>query len=131
MIRTDGLKSYNSFMPGDEEKNLIRRSKNGEREAFRQLEARYYRRIFNFGYAMARNLDDASDIAQEAFVLAWTHIGNFRGESSFITYLNRIARNVSLDLRERRRHSPNLTVDDVLRLRDPDLPPRADGDSPI
>jgi len=98
-------------------------------------------------YQMVRNEEDAWDLAQDGFVRAWRSLGNFRGQSSFFTWLYRIMTNVTLDwLRKKRIESgqefddtiglsriapgamtaPQATVAPVVRLADQEIRPRID-----
>lgn len=72
----------------------------------------YERPVYNLAYRMTGNYDDANDIAAEAFVRVFNAIGRFRGESAFSTWLYRIATNVFLDERKRRRAHPQVSLDD-------------------
>jgi RNA polymerase sigma-70 factor (ECF subfamily) len=85
------------------EREAVARSRRGEREAFDQLVLRYQRDVYRLCYRYVNNHEDANDLAQEAFVKAWRGIGRFRGESSFSTWLYRIAVNACLNFRARRR----------------------------
>jgi len=105
-------------MLNEDEGELIRRCQSGDREAFNRLVERYQGRTYNFAYSLARNHDDAMDVAQEAFVRAWVNMRSFRGDSSFITWLNRITRNLFLDIQKKRRHDPKLSLDEMMDSQD-------------
>ena len=65
------------------------------------------------------NHEDASDLAQDAFVKAYKAIGRFRGDSAFSTWLYRIAVNTCLNFRSARR----LAQEELSEtLADPDAP---------
>ena len=74
----------------------------GDAGAFEVLVVRYQARIVNYAAALTGDSGGAEDVAQEAFVRAWRGLGRFRGESSFKTWLYRIATNVARTYRERR-----------------------------
>lgn len=61
---------------------------------------------------MVRNHDDALEITQDAFVKAYENIANFKGESSFYTWLYRIVVNCAIDLRRRQRRRPTIAHED-------------------
>jgi RNA polymerase sigma-70 factor (ECF subfamily) len=65
----------------------------GDTEAFATLVERHQRTIFNLLYRMLGDYDDAAEVAQEAFLSAYRSIKSFRGDSSFSTWLYRIAVN--------------------------------------
>lgn len=84
---------------GDEA--LVAASRRGDREAFRGLVERYFRRIVAVATGMLRNREDAQDVAQEAFIKAYRNLGTFKGDSSFYTWLYRIAVNLCIDAQRR------------------------------
>ncbi len=92
------------------EQNLIKRCQEGEIEAFEQLIADYEKRILNYCFRMMGNPSDAEDAAQEVFVKVFRFIGNFNGQSSFSTWLYRVASNVCLDLLRKAKRQPQNTV---------------------
>ena len=81
--------------------DLVRESRRGDHEAFRELFDRYHRQVLAVAVGMTGNPDDAMDVAQETFLRAHRNLGNFLGESSFYTWLYRIAVNVAIDHRRR------------------------------
>jgi RNA polymerase sigma-70 factor (ECF subfamily) len=92
--------------PGGEthEQELIRRIQNGEREVFYELVRPYQRRVYGAALAVLRNPADAEDAAQEAILKAFAHIGQFRSESRFSTWLIQIAINEAR-MHRRREHA--------------------------
>jgi RNA polymerase sigma-70 factor, ECF subfamily len=99
-----------------EEKDIIERCRNGSLGAFNDLVNRYEKQVYNFAFRLTNNYDDASDIAQDAFLRVYHAIGTFRGDSSFSTWLYRITTNVFLDDRKRARAHPKLSLDEYLEL---------------
>lgn len=77
-----------------DDKELIRKIRRGEKQAFNELVNRYQKRIFRTVYKLLRNYEDASELTQDAFVLAYQAIKGFRLRSSFYTWLYRIAINL-------------------------------------
>jgi RNA polymerase sigma-70 factor (ECF subfamily) len=83
---------------------LVERAKRGDVQAFEQLISQYEKKVFNTAYRLTGNYEDAADVAQEAFLRAYSSIPEFRGDSSFATWLFRIVHNACLDeLRKRKR----------------------------
>ena len=80
---------------------LVRRTRAGDQEAFRELYERYHRQVLAVAVAMTGGSDDAMDVAQETFIRAHKNLSSFLGESSFYTWLYRIAVNVGIDFRRR------------------------------
>jgi RNA polymerase sigma-70 factor (ECF subfamily) len=104
--------------PKDDE--LVERFRSGERTAFDELVRRHQRSILLLGHRILRSTEDARDVAQRAFVQAYRQLGRFRGESSFRTWLYRIAANLALDaLRKRGREARLALVPDEREGRDP------------
>jgi len=91
---------------------LVRESRLGDKEAFRELVERYQRKIVSVALGMVHNPDDALEIAQETFVKAFESLGNFKGESSFYTWLYRIVVNRAIDFRRRERRHPTVALED-------------------
>jgi RNA polymerase sigma-70 factor (ECF subfamily) len=69
----------------------------GGREAFDQIVVRHRRSVYQVCYRFVNNHEDASDLAQEAFVRAWRGLGQFKGHAALSTWLYRIAVNVCLN----------------------------------
>jgi len=88
-----------------------------EPEAFRELLLRYRRSAVTLAYQMLGNMEDAEDVAQEAFVRVFQAIPRFRGQSAFSTWLYRIVTNLCLGTRRQRR--PTVDLDAV---REPSAP---------
>jgi RNA polymerase sigma-70 factor (ECF subfamily) len=97
-----------------EDDDLIREAQRGERTAFDTLVRRYDQSVLRLALHMLSNEQDAQDVHQEAFIKAYRHLGNFRFECSFYTWLYRIVTNLCLDqLRRRksRREDPATVLD--------------------
>ena len=67
------------------------------RRAFDEIVARHRRSVYQVCFRFTNNHEDASDLAQEAFVRAWKGLGSFKGEAALSTWLYRIAVNVCLN----------------------------------
>jgi len=76
------------------EKELVRRSQNGDAEAFALLVNEHQQFVYNLALRALGNTHEAEDAAQDAFVRAWMALPNFRGQSQFRTWLYRIVTNV-------------------------------------
>ncbi|MGD0264562.1 MAG: sigma-70 family RNA polymerase sigma factor [Candidatus Methylomirabilota bacterium] len=90
---------------------VIQRVLEGEAGAFDVLVSRHQQAIFRLSYRMTRNVEDARDIAQEAFVQAFRSLGSFRRQASFLTWLYRIAMNLCLNHRKATMHEDPAEVD--------------------
>lgn len=88
---------------------LVRKCQAGDDQAFRTLVLRYQRKVFSVAFALVADREEAMDIAQDAFLRVHQRIGDFKGESSFYTWLYRITRNLAIDrLRSRRGEEEEL-----------------------
>ena len=92
---------------------LIARALDGCRSSFGDLVGKYQDRLYNSLVHFLGNATEAEDVAQEAFVLAFTRLEMFRGDSAFYTWLYRIAVNSAISLRRKKR--PSLASDNAAR----------------
>src|SRR6266545_8414656 len=72
---------------------LVRRLKDREERAFREMVEEYGDRVFGLTYRMLGNREEAEDLAQEVFITIFKSIDSFRGDSKFSTWLYRITAN--------------------------------------
>jgi RNA polymerase sigma factor (sigma-70 family) len=79
------------------EKHLIRQAKKGDVLAFENLISGYEKKVYNTVYRFFNNVEDAMDITQEIFIKVFTSLYGFRENSSFSTWLYRIAVNTCID----------------------------------
>jgi len=88
------------------DRELVRESRRGDKEAFRELVERYQRKVLSVAFGMIRDREDALELTQEAFVKAYENISRFKGEASFYTWLYRIVVNLAIDAQRRNRRRP-------------------------
>ncbi len=88
---------------------LIRCSLDGHSEAFGQLVCKYQDRLYNGLVQILRSESDAEDAVQDAFVLAFTKLESFKGNSQFFTWLYRIGYNVAISRIRRRKQTLSLS----------------------
>ena len=95
------------------EKEWIAAARQGDQEAFAELVRLYEKRVLALTLRMCKNPEVAAEAAQEAFLSAWQGLRFFREESSFSTWLYRLASNASVDmLRREGRHQGHASLDD-------------------
>lgn len=76
--------------------SLVRRfTEEGDESAFAEIVTRHRDRIYSIALSLLRNSSDAEEIAQDTFIRAHRGLANFRGDSSLITWLHRIAVNLA------------------------------------
>jgi RNA polymerase sigma-70 factor, ECF subfamily len=86
-----------------EDITLVRRTLSGDQEAFSSLVEKYKDPVFNVAYRMLGNPTEAEDVAQEAFVRAYTQLHTYKETHRFSTWLLSIASHLSIDQLRRRR----------------------------
>ena len=92
---------------------VVNRCRDGSRSSFRELYELYKDRMYSLCVRMLGNTEDAEDALQETFVRVFRSLGSFRGESSFHTWLYRIATNTCIEhLRKRKREYSDECLDD-------------------
>jgi RNA polymerase sigma-70 factor (ECF subfamily) len=116
--------------PSPSDRVLITRCQRGDIEAFNLLVQRYERVVFNFAYRLAGNYDDANDVAQDAFVRAYSAIHTFRGDSAFSTWIFRITTNLYLDEKKRRKTRNATSLDEVIALEESSVERQIEDPSP-
>jgi RNA polymerase sigma-70 factor, ECF subfamily len=99
---------------------LLRRLKNGDQAAIKELVTDYGNKVINICYRFLLNKEDAEDISQEVFIEVFQSIRTFRGEAKLSTWIYRIAVTKSLDEIKRRNRKKRLSslgsilhIDDV------------------
>ena len=80
----------------DSDLEIVRRVQEGDVAAFDQLVLKYRGRVYSVIYNLTSNREDASDLTQDAFIKSFQSINRFQGQSSFFTWLYRIAVNSTL-----------------------------------
>jgi RNA polymerase sigma-70 factor (ECF subfamily) len=95
------------------ERTLVVAAKNGNEQAFETLFKRYRRKTLSVVLRYTRVVEDAEDIVQQSFYKAFVHLCQFQGESSFSTWLTRIAINEALMFLRRIRPVREVSIDDI------------------
>ena len=104
-----------------EDSMLISRSQGGDRSAFNALVQKHHGRAYQYAYRLCRNSDEAQDIVVEAFLRVYNAIHNFKGQSSFITWLYRIMTNCYLDHKKRDKSKRNVSLEAALQTESGEL----------
>lgn len=103
-------------VPPEKDDILVALATKGDKDAYRQLVEKYQSKVMGLAFEVVRNREDAEDITQETFVKAFLSLGGFKGQSSFYTWLYRIAYNMSVDFKRKlnRRGGVHVEFKDTL-----------------
>jgi RNA polymerase sigma-70 factor (ECF subfamily) len=89
---------------------LVRLAQAGDTRAFDELVRRYRDKVYRLSYKILRHEEDAAEALQDAFLSAYRGLKNFKAESTFSTWLYRIATNASL-MKYRRRRDGHVSLE--------------------
>jgi RNA polymerase sigma-70 factor (ECF subfamily) len=103
--------------------DLVHASKNGDVTAFEELLKRYDRKLLRIAQSVTQNKEDSQDAVQEAFLKAFQHLGEFREDSKFSTWLIRITLNQSVMKLRKQRAAREVSLDEDFQA-DGDMLPR-------
>ena len=92
---------------------LVKAARDGDMRAYDQLVQRYQERIYATVYHMTSNHEDANDLAQETFIKAFSALKSFKGDSSFYTWVYRIAVNKTINFLKQRKNKTSLSLNDL------------------
>jgi RNA polymerase sigma-70 factor (ECF subfamily) len=107
----------------EEDLALVRRAQKGDLSAYDELVRRYQERVYATVYHMTANHEDANDLAQETFIKGYQALKSFKGDSSFYTWVYRIAVNKTINFLKQRKNKTHLSLNDLdfNAENDPDL----------
>lgn len=102
---------------------LVQNAQQGDVAAYDELVRRYQERIYSTIYHMTSNHEDAVDLAQETFIKGFQALKSFKGDSSFYTWVYRIAVNKTINFVKQRKNRTHLSLNDLdfNAEHDPDL----------
>lgn len=103
----------NSLSERDKDWLVVQQVQAGNVGAFDQLVQKYREQIFAIIYNMTGNREDASDLAQDAFIKAFQAIGRFKGKSAFYTWLYRIAINGTMTFLKKNRRRRFINYESI------------------
>jgi RNA polymerase sigma-70 factor (ECF subfamily) len=93
---------------GTGDADLVQRARGRDEAAIRAIMQANNRRLYRIARGILRNDSEAEDVVQETYVRAFTHLESFRGDSTFATWLARIAMNEALGRLRKQRPSVEL-----------------------
>jgi RNA polymerase sigma factor RpoE len=102
---------------------LVERAQRDDIAAYDELVRRYQERIYATVYHMTSNHEDANDLVQDTFIKAYRALKTFKGDSSFYTWVYRIAVNKTINFLKQRKNRLHMSLNDVDfdAEKDPDL----------
>lgn len=89
---------------------LAEKAAGGDRAAFEKIVRKYEKFVCTTVYSVLRNTEDSFDVSQEVFLKLYHSIGSFKGESSFSSWLYRIAKNAALDFVRKDKSGRNVSL---------------------
>jgi RNA polymerase sigma-70 factor, ECF subfamily len=107
--------------PDNSERSLVQRAQRGDEQAFATLFQLHKKRVYSVCLQMTKDVADAEDLTQEAFMQVFRSVNSFRGDSAFSTWLYRVAVNTVLMKLRRRKSPPVLSLDEPVSTDSPSL----------
>lgn len=92
---------------------LVKRAQSDDATAYDQLMRKYQERIYATVYNMTSNHEDANDLTQETFIKAYQVLKSFKGDSSFYTWIYRIAVNKTINFLKQRKNRTHMSLNDM------------------
>ena len=116
----------------ENDKELVKRAKRGDKAAFDVLVTKYQYRVINLVGRFVKDEDEAQDVAQEAFIKAYRGLEKFRGDSAFYTWLYQIVINSAKNhIVSKKRRTPPRAIEieeaehmDTASMKELDTPER-------
>jgi RNA polymerase sigma-70 factor (ECF subfamily) len=117
---TNAIPAKEPIKRDENERSLIERAQRGDEEAFATLFQLHKKRVYSVCLMMTKDIAEAEDLTQEAFLQVFRSVGSFRCDSAFSTWLYRIAVNTVL-MKLRRRKTPAVSLDEPVSPESPSL----------
>jgi RNA polymerase sigma-70 factor (ECF subfamily) len=92
---------------------LVKQVLAGKTSAYEDLVRKHQQRIYATLYHMTANHEDATDLTQETFIKAYQALASFKGDSSFYTWVYRIAVNKTLNYLKQRKQRTFMSLNDL------------------
>ncbi len=99
--------------PPVDDKVLVKQAQAGHVPAFEELVTRYHGKLYGLIYNMTSNKEDAEDMLQDVLTKAYQSLPKFKGNSSFYTWVYRIAINRTINFLKKRKRKQALSLDNV------------------
>jgi len=114
------------------QKEIVERCRAGDRKAFEEIVAHSQKRVFNIGYRILGNAEEAKDVAQEVFLSVFESIKDLREEAKFDSWLVQITLNHCRNrwkYLKRRHYFTSDSLDDPYETEDGEMPKWVDDPS--
>jgi RNA polymerase sigma-70 factor, ECF subfamily len=105
----------------ESERSLVQRAQSGDEQAFATLFQLHKKRVYSVCLLMTKDVAEAEDLTQEAFLQVFRSVSSFRGDSAFSTWLYRVAVNTVLMKLRRRKAPPLVSLDEPVSAESPSL----------
>lgn len=105
----------------ESERSLVQRAQAGDEQAFATLFQLHKKRVYSVCLLMTKDVTEAEDLTQEAFLQVFRSVSSFRGDSAFSTWLYRVAVNTVLMKLRRRKAPPLVSLDEPVSAESPSL----------
>ena len=118
---TNMMPAVQESTPAESERSLVQRAQGGDEQAFATLFQSHKKRVYSVCLLMTKDIAEAEDLTQEAFLQVFRCVGSFRGDSAFSTWLYRVAVNTVLMKLRRRKAPPIVSLDEPVSSESPSL----------
>src|SRR6266567_1254267 len=98
----------------DDEAAIVAQARLGDAKAFSELVRRYEGKIFRLALHVTQNREDAEDVLQEAFLKAYEHLDQFKGDSKFYTWIVSSIDTLLSVLRRRSKTDKTVSMDETI-----------------
>ncbi len=105
----------------DSQINLVKGAQSGDEQAFATLFQQHKNRVYSVCLLMTKDVAEAEDLTQEAFLQVFRTVSSFRGEAAFSTWLYRVAVNTVLMKLRRRKAPQTVSLDEPVNPESPSL----------
>jgi len=96
---------------------LVSQTLQGDKNAFCELIKRYEKQIYSLAYRLTNNLEDAKDLAQEAFTKIYLVLEKYDPERPFFPWMYKVANNIIYShLRSQKNQSQEISLDKVIEF---------------
>ena len=106
-------------MSNTDDTELVRKSMNGDRQAFEGLLVKYQRPVYNAAYRMLHSAEDAQDVTQTVFLKVYEHLDSYDPKYKFFSWIYRIALNESVNCLKKQNRTEALDREPVAASRGP------------